>query len=86
MGFISGTHEPSLADKRSGVPILLMSRTGGAPPSQRVGGSEDRDGGSFPHVAVAEMSHPAKLRSRPLEITAQGEAALCQPMCERGSF
>jgi len=44
MGSISGTHEPSLVDKRSGVPILLMSRTGGAPPSQRVGGSEGRDG------------------------------------------
>ena len=35
-----------------------------------------RDGGSFPHVVVAEMSHPAKLRSRPLGKTAQGEAAL----------
>ena len=35
-----------------------------------------RDGGSIPHVVVAEMSHPAKLRSRPLGITAHGEAAL----------
>jgi hypothetical protein len=35
-----------------------------------------RDGGSFPHAVVAEMSHPAKLRSRPLGITAEVEAAL----------